>query len=279
MLRTLQSPADLWYFRKRMSVQMATFIFMTNLLSINSRVPHRVHFARGSGLMTTSDMLPCALSLSSDPHDTLSDALCSDERYRSGVHQQRVGAFPTDSEHPASPAASKHRRSFDGHPGSRRAWVDRASGTLHDFGQSAACLPRRAQYDLGHRLSIFVRDEVVNWYATHAKKTEGPQIREQILSDIDDVVKRAKLFACTMERAAVSPTILNYSPFMLIQFPADELWPPNAALPDGHRTSQSSHESGTLVRDGPALASVALEDILYDCCICLQLASHPPIQT
>lgn len=59
MLRTLQSPADLWYFRKRMSVQMATFIFMTNLLSINSRAPHRVHFARASGMMTTSDMLPC----------------------------------------------------------------------------------------------------------------------------------------------------------------------------------------------------------------------------
>lgn len=58
MLKTLRSPGELWYFRKRFAVQMATFIFMTHTFSINSRVPYRIHFARGSGNITTSDMVP-----------------------------------------------------------------------------------------------------------------------------------------------------------------------------------------------------------------------------
>ena len=62
MIKTMQSPSELWHIRKQMTLQMASFIFATYVLSMGARVPSRIHISRSSGKMYTSDMLPCALS-------------------------------------------------------------------------------------------------------------------------------------------------------------------------------------------------------------------------
>lgn len=64
MIRTMASPSELWHIRKQMTLQMASFIFLTYVMSMGARVPSRIHISRSSGKIYTSDMLPCTSSLS-----------------------------------------------------------------------------------------------------------------------------------------------------------------------------------------------------------------------
>lgn len=59
MIKTMASPGELWHIRKQMTLQMASFIFMTYVLSMGARVPSRIHISRSTGKISTSDMLPC----------------------------------------------------------------------------------------------------------------------------------------------------------------------------------------------------------------------------
>lgn len=59
MIRTMASPSELWHIRKQMTLQMASFIFLTYVMSMGARVPSRIHFSRSNGKLHTSDMLPC----------------------------------------------------------------------------------------------------------------------------------------------------------------------------------------------------------------------------
>ena len=57
------------------------------------------------------------------------------------------------------------------------------------------------QYDLEHRLSIFVSDEMQFWYSTRKVPTPTEtQLRDITLQNTDAVVRRAKLLSCKMER-------------------------------------------------------------------------------
>lgn len=61
MIKSMASPSDLWHIRKQMTLQMASFIFLTYVMSMGARVPSRIHISRGTGKIHTSDMLPCKL--------------------------------------------------------------------------------------------------------------------------------------------------------------------------------------------------------------------------
>lgn len=59
MTRTMISPSDVWHIRKQLTLQMASFIFMTYIMSMGARHPNRIHISRSTGKLFTSDMLPC----------------------------------------------------------------------------------------------------------------------------------------------------------------------------------------------------------------------------
>lgn len=60
----------------------------------------------------------------------------------------------------------------------------------------------RVQYDLEHRLSIFIREEVLVW-SQMSKNEPRNSLRELVLSNVDAVVRRAKVMSCKMEREKV----------------------------------------------------------------------------
>lgn len=68
MIKSMASPSDLWHIRKQMTLQMASFIFLTYVMSMGARVPSRIHISRSTGKIHTSDMLPCSFSPSSRGH-------------------------------------------------------------------------------------------------------------------------------------------------------------------------------------------------------------------
>ena len=55
----------------------------------------------------------------------------------------------------------------------------------------------RKQYDLEHRLSIFIREEVVTW-SQMSKNEPRTSLRELVLANVDAVVRRAKVVGCSM---------------------------------------------------------------------------------
>lgn len=59
------------------------------------------------------------------------------------------------------------------------------------------------QFDLEHRLSIFIREEVLLW-AQMSKTDPRNNLRELVLNNVDSVVRRAKVMSCKMEREKVS---------------------------------------------------------------------------
>ena len=60
------------------------------------------------------------------------------------------------------------------------------------------------QYDLEHRLAIFVSDEVQFWHASRkSPRPSDVHLRETTLSNVEAVCRRAKLLSCKMEREKV----------------------------------------------------------------------------
>lgn len=59
------------------------------------------------------------------------------------------------------------------------------------------------QYDLEHRLSIFVKEEVLVWSAMTKPVDGRGGLRELVLQNVDSVVRKAKVMACKMERDKV----------------------------------------------------------------------------
>ena len=64
----MATPADLWHIRKQMTLNFASFIFMTFIFSVGNRNPSRISFSRTTGSVFTTDLLTCRLdsSLSCD---------------------------------------------------------------------------------------------------------------------------------------------------------------------------------------------------------------------
>lgn len=74
-----------------------------------------------------------------------------------------------------------------------------ALSSLADFSLS--------QYDFEHRLSIFIREEIL-MIAQMSKVDLRPNLRELVLNNVDQVVRRARVMSCKMERDRVSLTLL-----------------------------------------------------------------------
>jgi transformation/transcription domain-associated protein len=65
----------------------------------------------------------------------------------------------------------------------------------------ANLLTSSLQFDLEQYLSLFIRDEVVNWHIMHNKTGVSEQnIRSFVANIVDQVVRKAELMACRLER-------------------------------------------------------------------------------
>lgn len=58
MIRTMDTPSDLWRMRKQFALQLAASCFMTHAFFLTSRLPNRFHVSRRTGLIAMSELLP-----------------------------------------------------------------------------------------------------------------------------------------------------------------------------------------------------------------------------
>ena len=101
MVKSMASPSDLWHIRKQMTLQLASFIFLTYVMSMGARVPSRIHISRSTGKIYTSDMLPCSFFIFIPADLILTSGRSYSHRAEQGrVLQQRSCSLPIHSQLP-----------------------------------------------------------------------------------------------------------------------------------------------------------------------------------
>ncbi|KAJ3037893.1 hypothetical protein HDV00_001237 [Rhizophlyctis rosea] len=165
MLRTLQSYADLWIMRKQFTQSMAAATFMTYVLSIGGRQPHKFHISRATGNVWLSDLLP---SLNN-----------------STFQYTNTEAVPF--------RLTPNIQQFITPAGVEGVFTS----ALMSIGHSLT----EPEFELDDYLSIFIRDELVTWQNI-SRKAPVPetQLRDFVSQNVELVMKRAQALSCKAER-------------------------------------------------------------------------------
>eukprot|EP00842_Homolaphlyctis_polyrhiza_P006140 jgi/Hompol1/6527/HPOL_002281-RA len=161
----MASSMDLWTFRKRFTANLATMTFMVYLMSIGHRHPQKIHISLKTGSVWGSDLLPTISSTS--------------------------GQFTNNEAVPFR--FTPNLQYFMTPMGIEGAFVS----SLMAVGQSLT----EPEFELGHYLSIFIRDELLTWQATSKKQlSNASHIRDLVHINVDLLVKRAEALSCKAER-------------------------------------------------------------------------------
>lgn len=149
--------SDFWLFRRRFSYQLSALTFMTYILYMTGRYPHKMNIARGSGKIWGSELM--SLMASGKPFFHNPEPV----PFRLSPNLQTLmGPLATEGIFSCSIMAI------------------------------ARCLTE-PEFELEHALTLLVRDEVIFWFtsshrAIHLNET---QLRETVQTNCDMVVKRA----------------------------------------------------------------------------------------
>ncbi|KPV72409.1 uncharacterized protein RHOBADRAFT_46860 [Rhodotorula graminis WP1] len=75
-----------------------------------------------------------------------------------------------------------------------------------------------SEYDLEHRLSIFVGEEIRTWFAM-SKTEPRANLRDYMLGAVDNVTRKARVLSCKLERekppSAVTPVCASITQLLL----------------------------------------------------------------
>ncbi|CAN6608795.1 transcription-associated protein 1 [Trichomonascus vanleenenianus] len=154
--------ADFWLFRKQFSYQYAGITFMTFLMCINNRYPHKFLINTGSGNACATEMLPTLPPSKNAP--TFQNGEPVPFRLTPNI-QTLMG--PTSLEGLYSMAI-----------------MIIAKGLTEP------------EFDLDQYLSIFVRDELISWYTQqHRPSVQDQQLRDIVKVNVEAIVKRAMSLA------------------------------------------------------------------------------------
>lgn len=159
--RTYASFQDFWLFRKQFAYQYAGVTFMTFLMSISNRYPHKCFINAGSGNVWSTDMLPM-LSPKNPP--TFHNGELVPFRLTPNI-QALMGPIALEGIYSVSVMVI------------------------------AKCLTE-SEFDLDQYLSVFVRDELISWYVQQQRRSApDKQLREIALNNVGVIVKRATSLA------------------------------------------------------------------------------------
>lgn len=167
--RSYADYADFWLFKRRFSYQLAAVTFMTYVLFIDKRYPQKIHIARGTGNIWSSELL--SFMTGQRPFFTTAEHV----PFRLTPNLQTLmGPLATEGVFSCSVMAI------------------------------ARCLTE-PEFELEHALTLFVRDEVMFWFSSSHRMmhlNEG-QLRDTVQTNCDLIVKRAMSLATTDPEAKV----------------------------------------------------------------------------
>ncbi|GAB1314252.1 transcription-associated protein 1 [Madurella fahalii] len=149
--------AEFWLFRRRFSYQLAALTFMTYILHIDKRYPHKMHIARGSGNIWGSELV--SFMAANRPYFHNQEPV----PFRLTPNLQTLmGPLATEGIFACSIMAI------------------------------ARCLTE-PEFQLEHALTLFVRDEMMYWFTSSHRSmnlTEN-QLRETVQANSEMIVKKA----------------------------------------------------------------------------------------
>lgn len=187
--------ADFWLFRRQFSYQFAALTFMTYIMHMNNRYPHKLSIARTSGNIWGSELIPAMANGKPFFHNP------EPVPFRLTPNLQAImGPLATEGIYSCAIMAI------------------------------ARCLTE-PEHDLEQQLSIFVRDEMIFWFTQqHRSGLQENQLRETVQMNSDIVVKKAVSLARPPEgNLPAHQTVIDLvsravNPLNLAQ--CDALWMP-----------------------------------------------------
>lgn len=155
-LQTYPSFPSFWLFRRQFSYQLAALTFLTYIMHMSTRFPHKLSISRGSGCVWGSELIPAMASqrpMFSNPEPV---------PFRLTPNLQTLmGPLATEGVYSCAIMAI------------------------------ARCLTE-PEGEMEQQLSVFVRDEMVFWFTQqHRAQLQETQLRETVQASSDVVVKRA----------------------------------------------------------------------------------------
>ena len=157
---THQSFSSFWLFRRQFSYQLAALTFMTYIMHMNNRYPHKLAISRSSGACWGSELIP---------------AMAAGKPF---FHNPEPVPF----------RLTPNLQALLG-PLSLEGIFSCALMAL------ARCLTE-PNFDLEANLSIFVRDEMIFWFTQqHRSASQENQLRETVTTNADIIVKKAASLA------------------------------------------------------------------------------------
>jgi transformation/transcription domain-associated protein len=187
--------ADFWLFRRQFSYQYAGLTFMTFIMHMNNRFPHKISIARGTGNIWASELIPQInpqkpIFLNPEPVPF---------RLTPNI-QTLMGPIATEGIYSCAIMAI------------------------------ARCLTE-PQFELEQQLSIFVRDEMIFWFTQQHRSVQENQLRETVQHNSDLIVRRATSLAGPPDTMGLpaNQTVIDFiskavNPMFLAQ--SDALWMP-----------------------------------------------------
>lgn len=163
---------DFWLFRKQFASHYGAFVFMTYMMMINNRTPHKIHVDKKSGNVFTLEMLP-----SRYPY----------ERVKPLMKNQDF-SLPPDAPifHNNEPVP------FRLTPNIQKLIGDSALEGIFAvdiFAISRALM--EPDNELNTYLTLFIRDEVISWFSNlHRPIAENPQLREMVQTNVDLIIRK-----------------------------------------------------------------------------------------
>ncbi|KNZ81468.1 Transcription-associated protein 1 [Termitomyces sp. J132] len=165
MISTMANSDELWRMRKQFTLQIASTAFMTFVLCLSSRHPHRFHVSRSTGLIAMSELLPGVSNVM--PLFATNDVV----PFR----------FTPNMQHFVGPI-----------------YIE---GLITSGILAIARSLTEPEFELEQSLCLYSRDEVNSWMAMRNQPWQADGIFKQSVSaNIEGVVKRAESMACKLER-------------------------------------------------------------------------------
>lgn len=183
MTKTMKSHEDLWTIRKRFTSQMAAVSFMTYIMSINQRYPHKFMISRNTGNIWMTELLPAFTPNVPMLHNSESVPF----------------RFTRSLQHFMTPIGIEGV----------------FSSALMAIGR---CLTE-PEFDLGQYLGIFIRDELITWHYMIQRPVNEQNLRQKVALNVEQIVNKAQAIGSfDIEREKVSNNLkLNNSVLELIK--------------------------------------------------------------
>lgn len=168
---------DFWLFRKQFSSQYASFIFMTYMMSINNRQPHKININAKSGAVTTFEMLPTKVASSKANVKYYANSQLD-------ANTQRIAPIFYNAESVPF-RLTPNIQKLIGEAG--------LEGILSVHMLTIAKALTEPEPELETYLPLFVRDETISWFTQqHRPSSDEPQLREIVRVNVDLIVKRVQ---------------------------------------------------------------------------------------